>query len=124
MIRALTCNSLTLIELSRTFGISAAGLLPVVDSLEEMGFLVRGDDPNDRRRSPLVVTEAAKDVLALVPTVDAQDSVVQALEQLGGEKAQQLIELMRAVVSEVSGDPAGVANIAARIAALKEGGSR
>jgi DNA-binding MarR family transcriptional regulator len=120
VMRKLRRESLTLGELSRLFGISAASLLPVVDELEGKGYIVRGDDPNDRRRSPLAVTDAAKSVLALVPSVDAQDSLVKALHNLGEGKSDQLLELMRGLVAEVSGDPAKVAGIAARLASLTE----
>jgi hypothetical protein len=42
------------------------------------------------------------------------------LHNLGEGKSDQLLELMRGLVAEVSGDPAKVAGIAARLASLTE----
>ena len=67
-----------------------------------------------------MVTDAAKSVLALVPSVDAQDSLVKALHNLGEGKSEQLLELMRGLVADVSGDPAKVEGIATRFALSAE----
>jgi DNA-binding MarR family transcriptional regulator len=117
VMRLLAGGTSTLAELSRTLGIGATALVPVIDGLEEKGFVNRGRDPKDRRRTPLSLTPAGTDVLALVPAVDEEDSLVQGLAALGPAKSRQLLELLGELVKEVSGDETAVSELAARLAA-------
>jgi DNA-binding MarR family transcriptional regulator len=112
-----------LAELSRTLGIGAAGLVPVVDTLEAKGFVNRGRDPEDRRRTPLTITEAGRNVLAQVPAVDEEDSLVRGLAALGTDRSRQLLDLLRELMINVSGDKAAVSELAARLTASGESSS-
>jgi DNA-binding MarR family transcriptional regulator len=116
VMRLLDGETSTLAELSRVLGIGAAALVPVVDALEAKGFVKRGRDPKDRRRTPLTLTPAGREVLAQVPAVDEDDSLVKGLGALGVEGSRQLLNLLRELVTNVLGDDAAVSELAARLA--------
>jgi DNA-binding MarR family transcriptional regulator len=120
VMRLLDGATFTLAELSRTLGIGATGLLPVIDTLEMKGFVSRGRDPKDRRRTPLSVTAAGRGVLAQVPVVDEDDSIVRGLAALGIVGSRELLNLLRDLVANVSGDEAAVPELTARLAASSE----
>lgn len=123
VMRLLVGGTSTLAELSRTLGIGAAGLVPVVDTLEAKGFVNRGRDPDDRRRTPLNITEAGRNVLAQVPAIDQEDSLVRGLAALGMDRSHQLLDLLRELMISVSGDKAAVSELAARLTASGESSS-
>lgn len=120
VMRLLDRETSTLAELSRTLGIGATALVPVIDALEAKGFVNRGRDPNDRRRTPLSLTPAGREVLAQVPAVDEDDSLVRGLGALGVERSRQLLNLLRELVTDVLGDDAAVSELAARLASPGE----
>jgi DNA-binding MarR family transcriptional regulator len=108
-------ETLTLAELSRALRVGAATLVPVIDTLEAKGFVIRGRDPKGRRRTPLTITSAGRDVLAQVPHVDEADSLVRGVVALGLERSSQLVSTLRDLVAEVSGDEKTVSELAARL---------
>jgi DNA-binding MarR family transcriptional regulator len=103
-LRLLGCESATISELSRKMHMSAATLVPVVDGLEREGLARRGQDPRDRRRVPLSITERGAEVLARVPFVDPDDSLVSSLNRMGEGQSQQLLMLMRKLIAAMSDD--------------------
>lgn len=108
VLRLLSCESATISELSRKMHLSAATLVPVVDALERDGLAKRGQDPRDRRRVPLSITERGEEVLARIPFVDPEDSLVSSLNRMGEEQSRQLLMLMRELVAAMSEDGARV----------------
>ena len=78
-------------------GREPATLLPAVDTLETKGMLQRGQDPKDRRRTPLAITAQGMAVLERVPQVGENDRFLNALKGLGDQKVEQLISLLREV---------------------------
>ena len=80
----------------------------------------RGRDPKDRRRTPLSVTAAGRGVLAQVPVVDEDDSIGRGLAALGIAGSRELLNLLRDLVANVSGDEAAVSELTARLAASGE----
>jgi hypothetical protein len=76
-------------------------LVPIIDRLESDGLLVRGKDPDDRRRTPLVLTQQARDMLASVPEMGPRDQLCHALQALGPERSRQLSLLLQALVNEM-----------------------
>jgi DNA-binding MarR family transcriptional regulator len=122
MMRLLHSESPTLAEVSRSLAISPSALVPVVDTLEKRGYLIRGRDPNDRRRTPLTITEAGEGVLASVPAIDAGDSLVRGLETLGAEKRENLLTLLGELVAQVSVGLGDAPSFASRT--LEDGGPK
>lgn len=91
----------TISEIGRHMMISPPTLVPIVDSLEREGLVRRGQDPKDRRRTPILVTELGRHVLQTVPMVGESDSLVLAIEELGPERSQLLLDLLREVVAQM-----------------------
>jgi len=60
VMRLLDEQTSTIAELSRMLRSGAAGLVPVIDTLEAKGLVDRGRDPKDRRRTPLTLTPAGE----------------------------------------------------------------
>ena len=104
ILRILNDKNCTLSELSGLMGREPATLLPAVDTLEARGMLKRGQDPKDRRRTPLTITDQGMAVLERVPQVGENDLLLNALNGLGDQKVEQLIALLREVALQVSQD--------------------
>lgn len=109
ILRTLTHQPFTLSELSRKFALDPSTLVPVVDSLVKKGFVERGHDPNDRRRSPLAVTEAGQAVMTCVRELPEDDLMVQAMRTMGEAKSRQLLEGLREIIAHM---PEGAAMLA------------
>lgn len=104
VMRLLSQESATISELSSRLMLTPATLVPVVDTLERKGLVQRGTDPRDRRRIPLVLTDAGAQAVARVAEVSETDSLTQALIALGAEKAQHLQMLLRELVTHLAAD--------------------
>lgn len=91
----------TISDIGRHMMISPPALVPVIDALERQGLVQRGRDPNDRRRTPLLVTDEGRRVLASVPVMDRDDVLVRSLEAIGQERASLLLDLLREVVERM-----------------------
>jgi DNA-binding MarR family transcriptional regulator len=104
IMRLLCRRQYTSSELSRKMHLDPATLVPVIDTLERHGYVQRGRDPADRRRSPLVLTEAGADLLARVPLFDRSDALVSAIEGLGTEPARELVRLLRELIGRMAPD--------------------
>jgi DNA-binding MarR family transcriptional regulator len=102
MLRILSGQNCTLSELSHMMDREPATLVPAVDVLEGKGLVKRGHDPNDRRRTPLTITDDGTAFLDRVPLADEEDLLVNALKELGDRKAHQLVTLLREMTLEVT----------------------
>lgn len=112
-LRLLERRSSTSSEISRRLHIDPATIVPVIDALERNGYVLRGKDPQDRRRNPLSLTPAGRDLLAHLPLLFDEDVVISALQQLGEEKSHTLLALLREMVTQMSGDDVISGEIAA-----------
>lgn len=101
ILRLLGHEERTIAELGRHMMITPATLVPAVDALEREGLVRRGQDPRDRRRNPLSITVLGADLLSRVPVVDKNDALVRSLEAMGSERAEELLLLMRDLVSRI-----------------------
>jgi DNA-binding MarR family transcriptional regulator len=99
VMRLLCQHSYTSSELSRKMHLDPATLVPVVDALERHGYVQRGKDASDRRRTPLLLTDEGADLLARVPVFDRDDATIVALTCLGDAQARQLLLLLRELVN-------------------------
>jgi DNA-binding MarR family transcriptional regulator len=111
MLRLLKQQHYTSSELSRKMSLTPATLVPAVDALERHGLITRGYDPSDRRRTPLLLTEAGINILARVPAVDDTDILVTSLRSLSADEQWQLLVLLRRLISTMTGDAAMVGSI-------------
>jgi DNA-binding MarR family transcriptional regulator len=83
--------------------------------LERKGLAQRGTDSNDRRRSPLSLTDQRAGLIAIVPLIDDDDPLAQGLRVLGEEQSSQLLRLLRELVRQLSEDEVMVRGIAESI---------
>ncbi len=113
ILRLLSHQEQTISELSDTMKLNPATLVPVVDALERKGLVKRGQDPADRRRTPLSVTERGADLVSRVPLVAAHDTLVKSLQAMGEAKSQQLL-LLRVLAKHMLDD----ASVARRVSAM------
>ena len=98
MLHVLSRHPSTLSELSKLFVLDPSSLVPVVDALEDKGFLARERDPNDRRRVLLRLTDSGAALLETVDSGHEDDVFVKGLAQMGEGKTQQLLDLLRELV--------------------------
>ena len=101
ILHILNDKNFTLSELSSLMGREPATLVPAVDILETKGLLQRGQDPKDRRRTPLTITTQGMAVLERVSKVEENNMLLNALKGMGGWKVEELISLLREVVQVV-----------------------
>ena len=101
VIRFLSHQHFTIRELSHKLICEPATLVPVVDHLEKKGLVIRTNDPKDRRRNPLVLTEEGLEVLRSVEPYHPENTLVKGLTQLGPEKTQQLRDLLHELTTSV-----------------------
>lgn len=102
VLRILRCRPSTIRELSDRMLLAPSTLVPIVDRLESEGLVVRGKDPGDRRRTPLVLTERAREMLAQVPAADLGEHLYQVVQSLGLKKSRQLSELLQELIEQMS----------------------
>jgi len=102
VMRLLAREQCTLSEISAKLMITPSTLVPVVDKLERDGLVVRGKDPHDRRRTPLVITERASGLLVAIPACDPSDMIAQGIEHIGEHKARQLHKLLNELLLSMS----------------------
>lgn len=95
MLHMLHMHPHTISELSRKLLVDPSTLVPVVDALERKGYVERGKDPTDRRRTPLLLTEDGAALLGRIPHTDENDVVVRSLRDLGEDHTRQLLMLLR-----------------------------
>ncbi len=123
VLRRLSRASATISDLSSTMVLAPATLVPVIDALERKGLVRRGQDPRDRRRKSLTLTEAGRALLTGLPSVTQDDAVVKCLADMGNDKAGELVSLMRSLVANLSGDAERLDQVlAAARGALEVGG--
>jgi len=101
LMRSLFFQQHTLSELSKKFVLHPSTLVPVIDSLEAKGLLRRERDPDDRRRTPLVLTEAGTGLIQRIPPTGEDDALVQSLRKLGLEKSRKLAQLLQELMAEM-----------------------
>ncbi len=114
----LNCNPSTIRELSDHMMLAPSTLVPIVDRLESEGMVVRGRDPDDRRRTPLMLTEHARHLLSQVPPVDANDRLCKAMNVLGADKSRQLSQMLQELIALLAPElniPAHILAVSARL---------
>lgn len=115
ILRMLSFKDYTISELSRKFLLNPSTLVPAVDSLERKGFIKRGQDPKDRRRTPLLLTESGSELVRYVRVIDSQDALVKGLNAIGPEASQELRLLLQQLVQHMPEGEEILQEIASRV---------
>jgi len=103
VMRLLSYHAYTISELSRKIRADPATLVPVIDALERHNLAQRERDSADRRRVPVVLTEAGTALLQRIPFFDASDKLYAGLDALGADASAQLLDLLRQLVQHMAG---------------------
>jgi DNA-binding MarR family transcriptional regulator len=98
ILRMLSQENLTISDISVRLGIEPSTVLRSLDALERKGLARRGKDRHDRRRNPLSLTEAGRQLLADFPVVSTSDPAYRALVELGQRSGEELRDLLRAYI--------------------------
>lgn len=104
VLRHIQQGSTTLAEISRATMSAPSTLVSVIDNLERKGFLKRGTDPKDRRRTPLELTPQGKVLLEALPDVAHDSSLVTGLSKLSVQERDQLIDTLTHLVHGITED--------------------
>lgn len=104
VLTVLACHPLTLKGLADSMMLTPSSLVPIIDRLESEGLVVRGHDPDDRRRRPLTLTEDARRLLACAPEIDPNDRDCRALQAMGAAKSRQLSQLLHEFITQMAED--------------------
>ncbi len=119
VLRALRRSARTISELSRLMMVDPSTLVPVVDALERKGLAVRGRDPHDRRRVPISLTERGAEIAAKHPLKSPfaaeHNPLLKSIAAMGPERAQQLLGLLRELVSHLPGGDEILQHVATRV---------
>lgn len=110
VLRQLEYESHTLSELAKQMALEPATLVPVIDELERQELAMRSHDPADRRRTPLLLTDRGRQLLACVPAVPTEGVFVLAVEKMG-DRSGELLQLLRELTRNVTGDKSLVERI-------------
>ena len=111
VLRIVACQPTTIKELSDRMLLAPSTLVPIIDRLEGEGLLVRGKDPDDRRRTPLELTDKARQHLEQVPAFDGHDALSQALQHMSTDDSHKLSQLLQQLVTELAHDPAIIQHV-------------
>lgn len=104
IMRLLAHEQYTLSELSARMMHTPSTLVPAVDKLEREGLVIRGKDPNDRRRTPLILTDDAHRALNAIPPGHPDDLIVGAVSRMDIKRAMQLRTLLHELLMGMSAD--------------------
>ncbi|MBE2183799.1 MAG: MarR family transcriptional regulator [Anaerolineae bacterium] len=98
VLRTLNRESLTISELSKLLFLDPSTLVPIVDDLEAKELLERNKDPQDRRRTPLSLTEKGASLLPNFTETLRDDPLYESLNALDEDKLLQFAAILREVV--------------------------
>jgi DNA-binding MarR family transcriptional regulator len=102
---------LTIKELSQSCMVEPATLVPVIDTLERQSIIRRGQDPHDRRRTPIELTEQGVAQLGAIPFEHEDDVIVRYLRQLSDEERRAFVHQLRELVTMIHGHDTAVSRI-------------
>jgi DNA-binding MarR family transcriptional regulator len=94
-------NQKTISDLGKFLNLDPSTIVASVDGLERKGFVERQRDPNDRRRVLVVIKDPARDILKQCNIAMESDGITHALENMGTEKTEQLLNSLRNVLEEL-----------------------
>lgn len=111
LLRQLQRGRSTIKELSRSMMVEPATLVPMVDTLERHGFVHRGVDPHDRRRTPLELTDSGRERLDQAPFIHEDDPIARYLRELSEDERERFLHHLRGLTRILHGHNQGVRQI-------------
>jgi len=103
VLRHLSHGVTSMAEISRLMGIAPSTLVYVIDGMTEKKLVRRGKDPKDRRKEPLVLEEKGAVLFANTPRMDTASSLVRGLQKMPALQRAELITLLSALVTDLTG---------------------
>ena len=94
----------TITVISKKQMLDPSTLVPAVDALERNGFVRRTKDPKDRRRTPIEITDKGATLIAQIPMLGEDDTLVKALVQISDEHQRELVERLKELVAKLTSD--------------------
>lgn len=105
VMRLLKHHPYTIKELSKHMLVEPASLVPIVDELERQAYVRRTIDPQDRRRTPLILTETGDHLVTTLPAMPTTTPLLNALRKMGKAKMNDLLTRLRELAHEMNNDP-------------------
>ncbi len=119
IVRALSCRQQTISELSQQMMVDPSTLVPAVDALERKDLARRGHDPKDRRRTPLSLTKKGARMVSGPPCdnpfASEDNPLLNSLRAMGDDRSQQLLTLLRELVSHLPKGEEILQKVSARV---------
>ena len=91
---------LTVGGLGKVLGLAEPSASILVDKLEKMGLATRDTDPADRRRTPVVITEAGSELVSRMRRI-RDERLVSWLSELGDDKLDALLDGVTALLQVI-----------------------
>jgi DNA-binding MarR family transcriptional regulator len=91
-------GSQTLKDVSKQLEVRPPSLIPVIDALEQGGYLKRQADLKDRRKTQLFITKSGIKLLKKVPNDEKADALNQAFNRLSLEKQKYLTSALEELI--------------------------
>lgn len=91
---------LTVGGLGKVLGLAEPSASILVDKLERMGFATRDTDPADRRRTPVVITEAGLELVSRMRRI-RDERLVPWLSELDDDKLDALLDGVTALLQVI-----------------------
>ena len=85
-------------EIARAFGVTLPAVTHIVDRLEQKQFVVRGDDPADRRVYALELTSQGKSLVGELQTIQLE-SVEEVLTRMSADDRRRVIQGLESLVA-------------------------
>jgi DNA-binding MarR family transcriptional regulator len=95
----LAAGPLRMSDIARRLILSRGGTTKVIDRLEELGYVVRSPDPDDRRATVVDITAEGREIMASARTVIDAGLEEAWARFLTDEEAETLISVMDRVVA-------------------------
>lgn len=116
VLRILLTSSHTISELSKIMLLEPATLVPVIDELEQAGYVRRERDPLDRRRNPIELTDSGTALIHSIPAAIGGGVFYDALVEMSTEQVSELRQLLHELANKVMDDPHFAQHLAKQVA--------
>jgi len=91
-------------EIAKAFGVTLPAVTHIVDRLEHKQFVVRGDDPADRRVYALELTPQGKSLVGELQTIQLE-SVEEVLARMSADDRRRVIQGLESLVAAAKQTP-------------------